>query len=87
MEVIGGSVAVPASTDGDSRFDTGDVHQLPGLRITILDTHLAGVTRAEFRFDRPLTDETYRFMAWRGHSLEPVDLPPVGESFLVNSDL
>jgi hypothetical protein len=87
MEVIGGSLGVPTTTGGDSRFDKGDGHQLPGLRITILDAHQGGVTRVEFRFDRPLTDDTYRFMAWRDNSLESVDLPPVGESLLVNSDL
>jgi hypothetical protein len=49
-----------------------------------METAQALVTRVQFKFDGSLGDGVYRFLAWRGDVLRPVDLPPVGESILVN---
>jgi hypothetical protein len=84
MEVIDGGLANPSTEDGSPLFEGGDVRQLPGLHITVLDADPSGLTRVRFKFNRPLTDDAYRFMAWRGSSLESVDLPPVGGSIRVN---
>jgi hypothetical protein len=84
MEVIDGGLANPPTEDGSPLFEKGDVRQLPGLHITILGVDPRGLTRVRFKFNRPLTDDHYRFMAWRGPSLESVDLPPVGGSISVN---
>jgi hypothetical protein len=79
LEVVGGGIG------GDNPYLTeGHVRQLPGLRVAVLDADQSGATRVQFRFDKPLTDDAYRFMAWREGSLESVDIPPVGESILIN---
>jgi hypothetical protein len=79
MELIDGGIQV-ASTG----MSKGDVRRLPGLEITILEFDQAGIHRVRFKFEKPLTDPLYRFMAWRGDSLEVVDLPQVGESVSIN---
>ena len=84
MEVVEGSIGLSSTQLGDPRWRKGGVHEVPGLRITILDTDRTGLTRIEFKFDKSLTDDSYRFLAWREGSLESVDIPPVGGSILVN---
>jgi hypothetical protein len=79
MELIDGGIQV-ASTG----MSKGDIRRLPGLEITILEFDQAGIHRVRFKFEKPLTDPLYRFMAWRGDSLEVVDLPQVGESVSIN---
>jgi hypothetical protein len=79
LEVIGGGIG-----GGNPRLKKGDVRELTGLQVTILDADARGATRVRFTFEAPLTDDAYRFMAWRRGNLESVDIPPVGESILVN---
>ncbi len=79
LEVIGGGIG-----DGNPSLRKGEVRELRGLRVVVLDADRSGATRVQFKFHRPLGDDAHRFMAWREGSLEPVDVPPVGESILVN---
>ena len=78
LEVISGGLVGPALSS------QGDVHSLPGLEITILETGSAGVTRVRFEFDHELTHSDYRFLAWRGGTLESAEIPAVGGTLVVN---
>jgi hypothetical protein len=57
----------------------GEVIKLSGLQITILEVNENGPTRIEFKFDRSLDDERYRFFKFKDGSLHPTTAPPVGQ--------
>jgi hypothetical protein len=84
LEVVDGGLGLTPTQRGEAQWEPRGVHQLPGLRITILDADASGLTRVEFKFAHSLTDDAYRFVVWREGSLEMVALPPVGESITVN---
>ena len=61
----------------------GQVIQLDGMRATVLELGEQGPHRVEFRFDRPLDDPSLVFLVWREGALRHVQLPPLGESLLL----
>ena len=69
---------------GGRRWQRGDVGELPGLRIVVLDAGREGVSRARFEFESPLSRGAYHFLAWRQGDLREVALPAVGETLRVN---
>jgi hypothetical protein len=78
LEVMNGGLAAPALSR------QGDVRSLPGLEITILEMGPEGITRVRFEFDHELTHSAYRFMVWRGGTLESAEVPAVGGMLVVN---
>jgi hypothetical protein len=58
----------------------GEVIKLSGLKITILEVNENGPTRIEFKFDRSLDDERYRFFKFKDGALHTVPPPSVGQS-------
>jgi hypothetical protein len=79
LEVVGGGIG-----GGNPSMTKAHARELRGLHVAVLDADQRGATRVRFKFDKPLTDDAYRFLVWREGSLESADLPPVGESILVN---
>lgn len=58
----------------------GDIIQLEGLRIEIVQTVGDGVRTVRFHFDRPLEDEELVFLRSNPHGLDRFALPAPGES-------
>ncbi len=50
------------------------------MRVKVLETNDYGPTRLEVTLDRPLDDASLRFLAWNGEGLQPVRMPPEGET-------
>lgn len=67
-------------------FRSGEVIALNGITVTVVEITIDGrplVVR--FRFDAPLTDPRFRYVAWDGHDYALFDLPPPGQTvFLPN---
>jgi hypothetical protein len=63
----------------------GELVQLTGMRVTVLEIGEAGPVKVEFAFDRSLDDRTIRLMAVLEGELRRVDAPEVGESILIPS--
>jgi hypothetical protein len=67
-------------------FKMDDVVVLNGMRVTVLVMNKNGPTRVEFRFDRPLDDPLFCFMAWKNGRLRQVKLPLVGEALTLTAE-
>jgi len=67
-------------------FKMHDVVALTGMRVTVLAMNKNGPTRVEFRFDRPLDDPQFCFMAWENGCLRQVKLPSPGKSLTLAAE-
>lgn len=86
LEMIGGSLFKGEYSFFSRKYSPlkiGDVVQLEGLRITILEVNEQGPTRIEFKFGLSLDDESFRFFKLNKEKLELVKPPPIGESLTV----
>ncbi|MCK4765146.1 MAG: hypothetical protein KAW12_23305 [Candidatus Aminicenantes bacterium] len=87
LKMVSGGIFDPPDADVSAErssktpLKTGEVIDLPGLRITVLEVNQNGPTRVEFKFDRPLEDEGYRFFKENDEELIlNIELPQVGKS-------
>jgi len=83
LEIINGRLTLDPFRAAKKPLRAGEVIQIEGFQATILAVDEIGPTRIEFKFDRPLDDESYRFIASKGWRLTSVTVPPVGGSMLV----
>lgn len=60
----------------DARFAVGQSVELPHFVATIDELNGTDVTRVRFTFKEPLSSSRYRFMAWEGERLRPLQLVP-----------
>lgn len=79
MELPKGEVHAPF-------FKMHDAVALKGMRVTVLAMNKNGQTRVEFRFDRPLDDPRFCFMAWQNGRLRQVKLPSLGGSLTLAAE-
>jgi hypothetical protein len=85
LELIGGSMfdhypLLSVLRSSETPLEKGEIIKLSGLQITILEVNENGPTRMEFKFDRSLDDERYRFFKFKNGSLHSFTAPPVGQS-------
>jgi hypothetical protein len=85
LELIGGSMfdhypLLSVLRSSETPLEKGEIIKLTGLQITILEVNENGPTRMEFKFDRSLDDERYRFFKFKDGSLHSFTAPPVGQS-------
>lgn len=68
-------------------FEVGDTVKLEAMTVEILETNHKGVPMTvEYRFDAPLEDERYVWMAIAGMQYRPFELPEIGETRHLNMD-
>jgi hypothetical protein len=63
----------------------GEVIELRGLRVEVLEVGDHGPTRVELSFDRDLEDPSLNFMAVINGELRNIDVPSVGETLTLQS--
>jgi len=56
----------------------GDIVALDGYTIAVKETGPQGPSHISVRLEHPLDDPRYRFFAWQGGHLAPMEWPPVG---------
>jgi hypothetical protein len=79
-----GFLASPIEQWLDRPYQVGHTVELTGMRARVTEiTEDGRPAVARFSFDVPLEDPTLRWLQWNGREVEPVILPPVGESITI----
>jgi hypothetical protein len=73
-------------SDPEDPPQAGDIVTLDGLEIEVLETYGLRVTRFACRFDAPLEDPRYLFLALGKDGLRPMTLPSPGETILLTRE-
>jgi len=88
LELIDGSMfdhypSLSVLRSSKTPLKKGEVIKLSDLQITILEVNENGPTRIEFKFDRSLDDERYRFFKFQDGALHTVPPPAVGQRIIL----
>lgn len=75
-----GSAVPSLYRDASSPVRPGEQHQLPGLRVTVLDELDGNPARTRFEFDRSVDDPKLWFLVAGEHGLRRQTMPAVGKT-------
>jgi hypothetical protein len=77
---VWGSAVPSLYRDESSPVSTGEQHELPGLRVTVLEALDGNPSRVRFEFDRSVDDPSLFFVFASVQGLRRQALPAIGES-------
>jgi hypothetical protein len=79
-----GFLASPIEQWIDRGYEVGHTVEVTGMRVTVNElTEDGRPALARFEFDVPLENPSLRWIQWNGREVEPVILPPVGQSITI----
>jgi hypothetical protein len=64
--------------DTDHRLQVGEIFEVPGMRVEVLQLGPHGPTRARYTFDEPLESSDYAWVDERADGLRAVPIPRAG---------